>query len=125
MMAGIGVLILGHVLWVGVVLDMPYHEWLRLVLLCFPGVAAFFAAYWAPRNKILIGISMAVCGAAIAIVSSAVYESLGFHIDSIGTSMETFLIILIYDAALSVVGTAAGYMLSRGNKLSPLNRRVV
>ena len=112
-MIGISVLILGHVLYFLVLVGVRNHELLRVGLLFFPGIAAFATAYFAPRRKILMGISMAIYGAAIAIVSSSIYEFLGFHIDHIGGLFTTFTIILGYYVVFCAVGGLAGYFLAR------------
>lgn len=112
-MVGISVLILGHVLYFLVLLEVRNYELLRVALLFFPSIAAFVTAYFAPRRKILMGISMAVYGAIVVIVSSFVYESLGFHIDHIGGLFTTFIIILSYYVVFCAVGGLTGYFLAQ------------
>ncbi len=112
-LAGICILILGQMLYIGVLVKINQHELLRLVLLAFPTFAAFIAAYLAPRSKLIVGISMAIFGASISMLSAFTYEYFGFHVDHIGGILVTFLILLAYNAAFCVVGTLAGYFLSR------------
>lgn len=112
-MVGISVLILGHVLYFLVLLEVRNYELLRVALLFFPSIAAFVTAYFAPRRKILMGISMAVYGAIVVMVSSFVYESLGFHIDHIGGLFTTFIIILSYYVVFCAGGGLAGYFLAQ------------
>jgi hypothetical protein len=113
MLAGISVLILAQVLYVGVLLKISHHELLRLILLVVPGLAAFAAAYLAPRRKLLVGLSMAIYGAVIGVLSALGYESLGLHVDRIGGAWTTFTILLVYYLVLSFVGSMGGYFLSR------------
>jgi hypothetical protein len=112
-LAGIGILILGQMLYVGVLVKINQYEVLRFVLLAFPTFAAFIAAYLAPRRKLVVGISMAIFGASISMLSALAYEYFGFHVDHIGGLLATFLILLAYNAAFCVVGSLAGYFLSR------------
>ena len=76
-------------------------------------LAVFIAAYLAPRRKLVVGVSMAIFGASISMLSALGYEYFGFHVDHIGGLFATFLILLSYNAAFCVVGSMAGYFLSR------------
>jgi hypothetical protein len=107
--AGIGVFVIGQILY----LSFSRFELLRIVLLGTPGFAAFVAAYLAPRWKIVIGMSMAIYGALISELMTRGYEHFGGHVDHIGGLVATLLILLVYDAAFSVVGSVAGDFLSR------------
>jgi len=108
-LAGIGVFILGQVLYVG----FSDHELLRLVLLGTPTFAAFIAAYLAPRWKIVVGMSMAIYGAALGELIARGYEHFGGHVDHIGGLLATLAILLVYHSAFSLVGTVAGAFMSR------------
>ena len=116
MLAGISVLVLAQILYIGVLVKINHHELLRLLLLIAPGLAAFVAAYLAPRRKLLVGLSMAMYGAVIGVLSALGYESFGLHVDRIGGVWATFLILLVYYLVLSLVGSAGGYLLSRKGK---------
>lgn len=108
-LVGIAVFVLGN----GLYLAFSHYELLRLVLLGTPGFAAFAAAYWAPRWKMAVGISMAVYGAALGELMARVYEYLGGHVDHIGGLAATLLILLAYYGAISIVGSLAGTFLSK------------
>lgn len=108
-LAGVAVFVLGNMLY----LAFSHHELLRLLLLGTPGFAAFVAAYWAPRWKMAVGMSMAVYGAVLGELMARVYESFGGHVDHIGGVMATLLILLGYYGAVSVVGSLAGVFLSK------------
>ena len=107
-LTGIAVFVLGN----GLYLAFSHHELLRLVLLGTPGLAAFAAAYWAPRWKMAVGMSMAVYGVALGELMARVYEYFGGHVDHIGGLAATLLILLAYYGAISVVGSLAGAFLS-------------
>jgi len=110
---GVVVLVSAQVLYIGVLIRVPFHEQLRSTLLIFPCLAAFAAAYLAPRRKLLTGMSMTVVGAFIGLVSSAIYQRLGFHVDRIGTLPATALILIVYYGLLSLAGSVGGMCMSR------------
>ena len=112
-LAGIGVLVLAQVLYVGVLVKVGYHEILRSMLLGAPAIAACMAAYLSPSRKMLIGLSMAWCGAVIGLLSAMGYECFGLHVDRIGGLLATFVILLAYYVALSAAGSVVGIVLSR------------
>lgn len=112
MAAGISVLIFAQIMYVGVMVSDNQYELLRLILLIFPCVSAFVATYFAPRWKLAVGFSMAIFGASIGMLSAYVYEHFGLHVDQIGGHLVTFLVLLVYDAVLSIIGSVAGYTLS-------------
>lgn len=111
--AGIGVLILAQVLYVRVLATISHHKLLRWVLLGAPGFAACITAYLSPNWKLLTGTSMALYGAAIGMLSAMLYESFDLPVDRIGGPLATFAVLLVYYAALSIVGSEAGMTLSR------------
>jgi hypothetical protein len=106
---GLALLVAGHLLWWGVLLDGAYSEALRVALFFVPAVAAFLVAYLAPRRKLLLGISMGLCGALIGFAAMAGYEHLGYHIDKIGGPLATLAILLAIHLGYSSVGSIAGY----------------
>ncbi len=112
-LAGVGVLFLAQVLYVLVLVKVSYHEILRSMLLGAPAMAACMAAYLSPSRKMLIGLSMALCGAVIGLLSAMGYEYFGLHVDRIGGPLATFAILLAYYVALSVAGSVVGIALSR------------
>lgn len=113
MLAGIGILVVAQILYIGVLLKISFHEFLRFVLLVAPGLAALVAAYLAPDRKLLTGVSMALCGAVLGVLSAIGYETLGLNVDHIGGLLATFLILLGYNTALSIAGSVVGVFLSR------------
>ena len=116
MLAGVSVLILAQVLYIGVLIKINHHELLRLLLLIAPSISAFVAAYLAPRRKVVVGLSMALYGAALGVLSSVGYESFGLHVDRLGGLWATFVILIVYYLVLSLMGSAGGYFLSRKSK---------
>ena len=106
--AGIAVLILAQVLYLGVLLQIKHYDWLGNILHYFPGIAACTTSILAPHKKIVLGISVSVWGAALAILSTSAYVHMGFYADSIGGPLATFLIVLGYYFILSVIGSILG-----------------
>src|SRR3569833_2259926 len=96
MLAGISVLVLAQILYIGVLIKITHHELLRLLLLIAPCLAAFVAANLAPHRKLIVGLSMAIYGVVIGVLSALGYESFGLHVDRIGGVWATFLILLVY-----------------------------
>lgn len=112
-LTGIGVLVFAQVLYVGVLIKIGHHELLRWILLGAPGFAACITAYLSINRKLLMGVSMALYGVMIGILSTIGYDYFGMHVDRIGGLQTTFAVLLAYYAALSVVGSMAGIFLSR------------
>ena len=110
---GLALLVGGHLMWWGVLLEGAYAETLRLALFFVPALAAFLVAYLAPRRKMLLGMSMGVCGALIGFFAMAGYEHLGYHIDKIGGPLATIGILLAIHLGYSLIGSIAGYFLWR------------
>ena len=113
MMAGIGILILDLILYSWVLLAANSHEFLRYISLSAPGLAACVTAYLSSRQKLLVGMSMAVYGALGGMLSDPLYEYFGLYIDHVGTPLETFVIRLVYCSALAALGSVVGIVLSR------------
>lgn len=120
---GIAVLVLANVLWLGVLWEVKFHEWLRILLLGSPSLAAFLVTYLAPRGKIALGISMAVWGAAIGTLSTVIYEHLGVPVDHIGGPGAIFVVLLAYQLAFCSVGSVVGYLLWRSSNKDGAPRR--
>lgn len=101
---GVGLLIIGHLLYIGVLQKIEHQDILRKCVLCIPFMSGMLAAYLAPGWKILVGASMGFWGAIIGIASATFYRYLGFKTDSIGTTLETFTVIFIYQTFLGLLG---------------------
>jgi hypothetical protein len=115
-LAGVSILLAAQFLYIGVLTKVSFHEPLRLMLLLAPSLAAFVTAYFVPgRNvqKILAGMSMAVIGTLLGVLSSLVYRALGLHVDQIGGLVATFLVLLGYNSVAAAIGTALGVVFSR------------
>ena len=89
------------------------HEPLRLILLCTPGFAALISAYLAPHWKIFIGMSMAIYGTIIGELMACIYEYFGGHVDHMGDTVATFIILFTYNTILSIIGSILGIVLSQ------------
>lgn len=110
---GVGVLIIGHLLWWGVAAEVLLGEALRLVLFIVPAAAGFMVTYLSPRLKLVLGMSMGVVGAVIGFLAMRIFEYAGYHIDKIGGAAETLVVLLALHLAYAIVGTASGYVVWR------------
>jgi hypothetical protein len=110
---GVAVLVLANALWLAVLLEVKFHELLRIALLGFPSPAAFLVAYLAPRGKIVLGMSMALWGAIIGVLSTSIYDHLGVPVDHIGGPVAVFFVLLAYQLAYCTVGSVIGYLFWR------------
>ena len=108
-LAGVAVIMLGNMSY----LALSYYELPRLLLLGTPGLAAFVAAYWSPRWKMAVGMSMAVYGAVLGELIACVYEHFGGRLDHIGGVVATLFILLVYNSGLSVIGSFMGIFFSK------------
>jgi hypothetical protein len=113
MLIGIGVLVLAQVLYVGVLVKINHHEFLRWALLGAPSLAACIASYMSSTRKLLIGTSMALYGTLIGMLSALGYEYFGLPVDYIGDPLAIFPVLLTYYAVLAIVGSVAGIVLSQ------------
>lgn len=110
---GVALLVLAHALWWGVAAGVDHGEWLRMVIFAIPVLAAFLVAYLSPEHKIALGLSMSVVGAVLGFVAMAVYQSLGYHVDQIGSPVATVAILLGVHFGYAALGTAIGVFASR------------
>ncbi len=112
---GIGVILAAQILWV-VVLKCAVYPWLIWVLQASPFVAAATVAYLAPRNKIYLGMSMAVFAALLSTTSNFIYASLELPTDLPGIqgALTFFGIALASGTVLCAAGTVVGYLFSSG-----------
>jgi len=113
MLAGIGILLVMHFMYILVMVDARRYELLRLVLFGFPVVASFLVAFLAPRWKFVLAMSLSVFGATIGLISMRIYERLGLHVDNIGGLLETFVILLVFHCFMCSIGGVVGALSSR------------
>jgi hypothetical protein len=113
--AGVGVLVAAYATWFTFLQVSEFSESMMLVLWLSPLIAAFVSSYIGPSKKVLLGSSMAVPAAILAVVLNLVYQFLDRAVDLPGLQggLIIFFITLIYAGILSVIGGFMGYFLSR------------
>ena len=95
----------------------PLYQFSLALWVCYlgPPMAAFVVAYLAPRNKRIIGLSMALWGAALSDLLPLFYDLIGLPVDHIGLKgnvIRFFMNLVIY-GFLCAIGSALGYLLSQ------------
>ena len=80
-----------------------------------PLVAGFASSFFAPRNKIVLGISMAIPAAVFAVAITLLFQAFGKAVDFSGVkgSVTLFSITLVYAGVMGAIGGAAGSFLSK------------
>ncbi len=82
---------------------------------CSPAIAAFISACLAPRDKILLGGSMALPDAALVVVTNYLYQAQGFAVDFPGLwgGFTLLRATLIWDLIFCTAAAVAGSFLTR------------
>ena len=114
-LAGVMVLVVANGAWFVSLQAHKFSSSLIWLLWISPLIAAFVSAYLSPRKKILLGISLAIPAAVLAVALNVTYELLGNAVDFPGVRGGTilFVITLGYSAMLCALGGGAGYYLAK------------
>lgn len=112
---GFVILLCANLAWVISLQTSQFSQILFVLMYIIPGVAAFGSAYIAPRNKILLGASMAIPWAVLSVVLNFVYQWIGQAVDFPGFNggLILFTITLLYGGVLCLLGAIGGYVLSK------------
>lgn len=112
---GFGIIVVAYVAWFVVLQLGTYSELFVLLLWSSPFIAAFVSSYLGPSKKILLGTSMAVPFAVLAVVFNTVYQMLGNAVDFPGFKggLILFTTTLIYTGIIAGIGGVAGYFITR------------
>jgi hypothetical protein len=113
--AGAGVVILVYAAWFIALQASHYSEPLAFLLWLAPLAAAFVSAYFAPRKKVLLGMSMILPTAIMAVAVNFVFQSLGSAVDfpGAGGGLILFTTTLLYSGILCTLGSVAGIVLAK------------
>ena len=116
-LAGLGVLIAVHVGWYVFLNLERFSEFMMLTTWLSPLAAAFIASYFGPSRKILLGASMSIPAAVLAVLFNFAYQLLGEPVDFPGPNggVILFFVTLAYASALSIVGAYLGYACTKGS----------
>ena len=116
--AGAAILILAHVAWHAAVQAGGYSGVLVSLLWLSPFVAGLVTSCFAPRRKIILGMSTAILSAVLVVAFNAAYQLLGHSVDFPGLSggLILFSTTFVYAGAISAAGSVVGYLLTRKRK---------
>jgi len=112
---GLAILVAANGVWFFSLQASAFSELLVWLLWLSPVLAALATSYLSPRKKMLLGISMAIPAAVLAVVLNIVYESLGNAVDFSGSrgALTLFAITLAYSGVGSTIGSFVGYILAK------------
>ncbi len=113
--AGVGVLVAAYATWFTFMQMSKFSESMMLLLWLSPLIAAFVSSYFGPSKKVLLGASMAVPTAILAVLLNLVDQFYDKAVDLPGLQggLIIFFITLIYAGILSGIGGFMGYFLAR------------
>jgi len=114
-MAGSGILFLAHVAWFISLTVKHYSGVLVVMFWISPLAAALITSYLAPRKKWLLGMSMVLVAAILAVVASSAHQWLGNPVDfgGKGGAVWLFLLAFFYSTILCGFGSLAGVALAK------------
>lgn len=114
-LAGVAVLFATYATWFTFVQASRFSETMMLLLWLSPLIAGFISSYFGPSKKILLGASMAVPTAILAVLLNLVDQLLDKAVDLPGLQggLIIFFITLIYAGILAGIGGFIGYFLAR------------
>ena len=107
---GGGILLVAYAAWFAAIQMQVYSQALVLILWVSPFVAAFVSAYLAPGSNIIIGVSMAIPSAVLAVILNAAHQSFGHAVDFPGLhgGLILFVSVLAYSGILCGIGAVGG-----------------
>lgn len=83
-----------------------------------PGVAAFVTSSLSPSRKVLLGSSMAVVAAMLAVTLNSIFQARGISVDFPGLlgGFILFTLVLAGATVLSILGGIAGMLATRNRR---------
>jgi len=113
--AGVAALLVANVAWI---VALHYHVnsiVISLVILLAPLFASLLTSYMAPHKKILLGVSMVFPTALFGTAITAFYGDASDFPSKHG--LETFFLVsVVYNSILTVLGSCLGYYLVHSKK---------
>ena len=108
-------LVAAYATWFTFLQLSKFSEPMMLLLWLSPLVAAFVSSYFGPSKQVLLGTSMAVPAAFLAVLFNLVDQLLDVTVDFPGLQggLIIFFVTLIYAGVLSGIGAFLGYFLAR------------
>jgi hypothetical protein len=116
--AGVAVIALAQVAWFVLLGMQRFSQTLFVLLWVSSGIAALMVAYFSPRRKIVMGLSLSVPTAVLIAVLNYGYQLTGHASDFPGIRGAVILLTMefAWNAVICGIGAAAGYFLARAIK---------
>jgi len=109
--------LIAHLLWLALILTQANADWVMpaivmmlFVIINIAGIAAFVTALRAPRDPILLGLTMAPLTAVIATAGNLLLVASGTHLNFAGAggSLDLFFVALTYGFFVAAIGASLG-----------------
>jgi hypothetical protein len=119
---GAATLVLAHALWLSLILTQAHFDWVMpaivvmlFVMINIAGIAAFITALKAPRDPLLLALSMAPLAALLAIAGNQLLILAGTTLDFAGAlgSDGLFAVAFGYGIFVAVIGGVLGGWLAK------------
>jgi len=114
---GAGILAVIFAIWFVLLQANVFSQSFVIVLWISPMIAAFVSANLSPSHKILLGTSMAIPSALLAVALNSANQFSGAAVDFPGLKggFILFILALISAAIISIPGSVAAYTLTRNH----------
>jgi hypothetical protein len=119
---GAATVLIAHVLWLVLILIQANADWVMpaivmmlFVIINIAGIAAFVSALRAPRDPVLLGLTMAPLAAVITTAGNLLLVASGSHLDFTGAggSLDLFFVALTYGFFVAAIGAGIGAWLAQ------------
>lgn len=123
--AGAGILVFAYVTWFAFLQVGTYSELFVFLLWSSPFIAALVSSYLGPSKKIILGASMAVTSAILAVIFNTAYQLLGNAVDfpNFQGGLILFATTLIHSGIVAGLGSVVGYFLARQRESKVQHRK--
>jgi hypothetical protein len=114
---GAGILVVVFAVWFVLLQANVFSQSFVIVLWISPMIAAFASAYLGPSHKMLLGTSMAIPSALLAVALNSANQFSGTPVDFPGLKggFILFILVLISAAIISIPGSVADYTLPKND----------
>ena len=111
---GFCVLLAALLIWELLLRLEVFSRLMAIVLWLSPGAAAFAAAYLAPTHKFILGASMGIPAALLAVAVNAAWQLQGNAVDfpGVGGALILLTVTFAYASVVASLGALVGYLLA-------------
>ncbi len=119
---GAATVLAAHLLWLALVFTQSYGDWVMpaivvmlFVVINIAGIAAFITALKAPRDPLLLSLSMAPLSAALVTLGNELLVATGTRLDFAGSrgTLGLFTVAFIYGVFVAAIGGLIGVWMAR------------